>query len=110
MTTSKQLSISMPNDWTPPKYHFGQWVKEGLIIGCTYYHLGTKPAYQYEQVWRYSVLADEQADAEDIKCFLESEITALTPEELQQKIQSLIDFHRNRMTALTEQLEGSNGS
>lgn len=99
-----QLSISMPNDWIPPKYHFGQWVKEGLIIGCTYYHAGSKPAYQYKQTWRYCVLPDVQADAEDIKYFLESEITPLTPEELFTKIQTEIDFHVSRVAALNKQL------
>ncbi|QLE47946.1 hypothetical protein FD724_07325 [Nostoc sp. C057] len=105
MTLSpQQLSISIPSDWTPPKYRLGQWVKEGLIVGCTYYHAGSKPAYQYKQTWRYCVLPDEQADAEDIKYFLESEITPLTSSELQTKIQALVDFHSSRITALTEQL------
>ncbi|MBN3951949.1 MAG: hypothetical protein HWQ38_37985 [Nostoc sp. NMS7] len=108
MTFSPQkLSISMPHDWTPPKYHFGQWVKQGLIIGCTYYHAGSKPAYQYQQTWRYCVLPDVQADAEDIKYFTESEITPLTPEQLLTKIQDEIDFHHGRIAALSKQLEES---
>ncbi|MEH1808481.1 hypothetical protein [Nostoc sp.] len=105
MTLShKQISICIPSDWTPPKYHFGQWVKEGLIIGCTYYHAGSKPAYQYQQIWRYCVLPDPQSDAEDIMYFLESEITPLTPVEFLAKIQAEIDFHQDRIAALTQQL------
>lgn len=104
MTISKQLSISMPHDWIPAKYHFGQWTKQGLIIGCTYYHAGSKAAYQYKQTWRYCVLPDVLSDAEDIKYFLESEITPLTTVELETKIQAEIDFHQNRITALSKQL------
>lgn len=105
MTIShKQLSVSIPSDWTLPKYHFGQWIKEGLIIGCTYYHAGSKPAYQYKQTWRYCVLPDLQADAEDIEYFLESEITPLTTVELTNIIQDEINFHNRRIGALSKQL------
>ncbi|MHC5779721.1 hypothetical protein [Nostoc sp.] len=100
----KNLSISMPSDWTPPKYYFGQWVEQGLIIGCTYYHAGSKPAYQYKQIWRYTVLPDPLADAEDLEYFKESEITPLTTVELLTKIQAEIDFHSSRLTALNQQL------
>ncbi len=105
MTLShKQLSISMPGDWTLPKYHFGQWVKEGLIVGCTYYPAGSKAAYQYKQIWRYCLLRNLLSDAEDIKYLTESEITPLTPEQLQTKIQAEIDFHQDRIAALSKQL------
>lgn len=105
MTIShKQLSICIPSDWTLPKYHFGQWVKEGLIIGCTYYPAGSKAAYQYKQIWRYCVLENLQADAEDIKYFIESEITPLSNVELQTKIQAEIELYQNKITALTELL------
>ncbi|MEH1822104.1 MAG: hypothetical protein V7L31_24020 [Nostoc sp.] len=105
MTLSpQQFSICIPSDWTQPLYHFGQWVKEGLIVGCTYYPSGSKAAYQYKQIWRYDVLCDVQADAEDMKCLLESEITPLTTVELTNIIQDEINFHNRRIGALSKQL------
>ena len=105
MTLSpKQLSICIPSDWTLPKYYFGQWVKEGLIVGCTYYPAGSKAAYQYKQIWRYCLLGNLLSDAEDIKYLTESEITPLTSEELLAKIQAEIDFHHGRIAALSKQL------
>ena len=94
------FKIRIPSHWTPPKYHFGQWVKQGIIVGCDYYPRDRAAAYQYKEAWRYSVLPDFYADAESIETYQESEIKPFSPEELRAALEADIAFHELRLTEL----------
>ncbi|MEH1920594.1 hypothetical protein [Nostoc sp.] len=95
--------MKIPNSWTPPKYHFGQRVKQGEITGLEYHPPGTRRAYELGIGWSYTVLLDDYYDEVDI--YKESQIEPKT-QESHKEIQELIDLHQTRITALTEQLEG----
>ena len=96
-------TINFPNNWTLPKYHFGQRVKQGEITGLEYNPPGTRRAYELGEGWSYTVLADDYSG--EVEIFKERQIELATLES-QQEIQELIDQHQVRIAALTEQLEG----
>lgn len=102
-------TIRLPGNWERPKYHLGQQVKQGKIIGLEYRPEGSRAAYQYGSEWRYTVMPHELDDAEDVTYCHESEIEPLTDEELREQIQAEIDFHQNKVATLQAQLrEASN--
>jgi hypothetical protein len=96
--------MKIPNSWTPPRYHFGQRVKQGEITGLEYHPPGTRRAYELGQGWSYTVLADEYSGEAEI--YKERQIELLIPSESQKEVQILIDLYKSRLSALTEQLEG----
>ncbi|MDZ8138225.1 MAG: hypothetical protein RM049_23445 [Nostoc sp. DedQUE04] len=104
MNNYKQdLSIRIPSDWTPPKYYFGQRVKQGQITGVEYHPPGTQIAYELGKGWVYRVLRNELCETAEI--FIEKDIKPLTAQELEEKIQAEIEFHASKVTALAKQLE-----
>ena len=98
--------ITIPSTWTPPKYRFGQLVKQGEIVGMEYYPLETNRTQyrnQHGKGWMYSVLPSPCSC--DTETFGESSIKPLTPEELHALIALEIKSHATRVAALKEQLE-----
>ncbi|MEH1908889.1 MAG: hypothetical protein V7L05_20705 [Nostoc sp.] len=94
--------MKIPNSWTPPKYHFGQRVKQGEITGLEYHPPGTQRAYELGQGWSYTVLLDEYSDYVEI--YKESQIELPTPES-RKEILVNIGLYESRLAALKEQLE-----
>jgi hypothetical protein len=94
--------IRFPNHWKSPKYSLGQLVKQGEIIGVEYHPPGSLMAEQFGEGWTYWVLIDKHAV--DVESFSERNITPLSSLELQQSVQSLIDFHRNKIAELAKLL------
>ncbi|MEH1777093.1 hypothetical protein [Nostoc sp.] len=99
----KQLSTFIPSDWTPPKYHLGQRVKQGQITGVEYHPPRTQIAYELGIGWVYWVLRNELCEAAE--SFTEEDIKPLTAQELEEKIQAEIEFHASKVTALAKQLK-----
>lgn len=81
-------TITIPNSWTPPKYHFGQRVKQGEIISLEYHPPSTQRSDELGQGWTYTVLPDEYSDSVEI-C-KERQIEPLTPSESRAEVQELI--------------------
>ena len=94
--------ITLPNTWTPPKYRFGQMVKQGQIVVMEYYPPGSYRASQHGEGWVYGVA---EPDSEDTEHFPESCLRPLNPEELQALITEEIESHSQRVAVLKEQLE-----
>ena len=94
--------ITLPSTWTPPKYRFGQLVKQGEIVGMEYFEKGTNRALQHGEGWIYWIVFD---NSEETETFQESSIYPLNPFELHALIQAEIESHSQRVAALTEQLE-----
>jgi hypothetical protein len=100
-------TINLPTSWTLPKYHLGQRVKQGEIIGLEYHPPGTQRACELGDGWSYTVLSDEYSGAVEI-CE-EGQIQLLTPADRNKEVRELIELHQKRVAALTEQLGESNG-
>ncbi|MEH2177412.1 hypothetical protein [Nostoc sp.] len=102
---AQKSCIRFPSHWPQPKYHFGQLVKQGRIIGIEYQSPGTRRAYDLGEGWIYAVLIDDQGyDADQLK---ESEIKPPSLEDLQAEIdyeKSLVEIHQSNKAVLTEQL------
>ena len=96
-------TFTIPSTWTPPKYRFGQLVKQGEIVGMEYYASGTNRAFQHGEGWLYWIALD--SGAEETETFQESSIKPLNPEEIKVLIQTEIESHSQRVAVLTEQLE-----
>ncbi len=96
-------NIILPSTWTPPKYRFGQMVKQGQIVGMEYYPPGSYRACQHGEGWIYWILLDQNAD--DTESFGESSLRPLNPEELHTLIEAEVKSHTTRVAALKEQLE-----
>lgn len=102
---AQKSCIRFPSHWPRPKYHFGQLVKQGRIIGIEYQSPGTRRAFDLGLGWIYAVLLDDQGyDTDQLK---ESEIELASLEELENEInyeKSLVEIHQSNKAALTEQL------
>lgn len=99
-------NISFPNHWEYPKYHLGQTIKQGQIVGMEYYSLGTRQAYELGKGWFYTVMLDELED--DVEIIKESAIKLPSVEDLQSEIdslQALIETYQNNIATLTQQLK-----
>jgi hypothetical protein len=105
-TIAEQSKICFPSHWKKPKYHLGQGVHQGEIIGLEYHPPGTRRAYDLGEGWTYTLLIDEYSN--DVELCTEREIKPLEPSELREEVQTLIDLYQSKITALTEQLEGEN--
>lgn len=87
-------TIKIPSDWTPPKYNFGQMVRQGEIVGMENH---------FDAGWHYWVRPD--ANSEDTQSYPEFQINPFSPEELRALLHSEIQFHQSKITALVEQLK-----
>lgn len=97
--------IHIPGHWSPPKYYFGQLVKQGRIIGLEYQPPETKRGYELKQRWTYSILMDDEYEVE---CFPESSIEPASPQDLRRQIayqKNLIDVRQKNLTAFQELLQ-----
>ncbi|WP_174711375.1 HNH endonuclease [Nostoc sp. TCL240-02] len=105
---AEKSCIRFPSHWPQPKYHFGQLVKQGRIIGIEYQSPGTRRAFDLGKGWIYAVLLDDLGyDTDQLK---ESEIEPPPLSVLQAEInyeKSLVEIHQNNKAVLTEQLEES---
>ncbi|MEH1828279.1 MAG: HNH endonuclease [Nostoc sp.] len=99
---AEQSNIRFPSHWKKPKYQLGQLVKQGEIIGVEYHYPASLMADEFGEGWTYWVLIDKHAA--DVESFSERNITPLSNLELQQSVQSEIEFHQSKLAALTEQL------
>ncbi|MEH2070050.1 MAG: HNH endonuclease [Nostoc sp.] len=100
---AEQSKIRFPNHWKKPKYHLGQRVKQGEIVGLEYHRPGTLRAYELGNGWHYWVCRDSMSDS--VESCTESQIKPLSPTEIKEEIQAEIEFHADKLTALTQQLE-----
>ncbi|MBD2771174.1 hypothetical protein [Iningainema tapete] len=100
MTYNVNPKISIPSNWTRPKYQFGQRVKQGEIIGMEY--------WQVEDCWRYWVLPDPN-NFEESQSFLEDLISPLSPEESRALIHDEIKSYQSKIAALVSQLKQIEG-
>ncbi|QLE47945.1 hypothetical protein FD724_07320 [Nostoc sp. C057] len=99
----QNLSIRLPDEWTQPKYYLGQLVKQGEIIGIRHLPENSGMAFDFgNEPWAYVVIKDKGSDSGYV--IAQSEILPLAPEELLAKIQAEIEFHQNKIAALTQQL------
>ncbi|MEH1780668.1 MAG: HNH endonuclease [Nostoc sp.] len=67
--------IRFPNHWKKPKYHLGQSVKQGEIIGVEYHHPASLMADEFGEGWTYWVLINKHAA--DVESFSERNITPI---------------------------------
>lgn len=105
---AEQSKVRFPKHWRSPKYHLGQQMKQGQIVGIEYHPPGTKRASIFGENWTYCLLLDYQ-DSE-VEIFTEPHLQPLSPEELQEKIESkkaLIEVYQNNIAALTSAFEES---
>lgn len=99
----QNLSIRLPDEWTQPKYYLGQLVKQGEIIGIRHLPENSGMAFDFgNEPWAYVVIKDKNSDNGEV--IAQSKILPLAPEELLVKIQAEIEFHQNKIAALTQQL------
>lgn len=105
MTNYKQdLSIRLPDEWTLPLYYFGQQVRQGEIIGIRHLPKNSQMAFDFgNEPWAYVVIKDKNSDNGEV--IAQSKILPLTRVEVLAKIQAEIEFHQNKIAALTEQLK-----
>ncbi|MBE9038764.1 hypothetical protein [aff. Roholtiella sp. LEGE 12411] len=97
-----QPTISIPHGWDYPRFTFGQRTKQGIIVGMVYYQIGTYLAEEFGEGWYYTVSPNKHS--EELHHYLENELTLLSPEELQARIQAEIDCYRQQIKTLTQQL------
>ncbi len=101
---AEKSCIRFPSHWPQPKYHFGQLVKQGRIIGIEYQPPGTRRAYDLGKGWIYAVLLDDQGyDTDQLH---ESEIELPSLEKLEKEInyeKSLVEIHQKNLGYLDEQ-------
>ncbi|MFN6472578.1 MAG: HNH endonuclease [Nostoc sp. SerVER01] len=102
-TIAEQSKICFPSHWKKPKYHFGQRVNGGEIVGLEYHIPGTLRAYELGEGWHYWVSPDPMSDS--VESCKESQIKPLSPTEIKEEIQAEIEFYQSKVAALTEQLE-----
>lgn len=102
---AEKSCIRFPSHWSQPKYHFGQLVKQGRIIGIEYQSPGTRRAFDLGLGWIYAVLLDDLGyDTDQLK---ESEIELPSLEKLENEInyeKSLAEIHQKNLVVLGEQL------
>lgn len=102
---AEKSCIRFPSHWPQPKYHLGQLVKKGRIIGIEYQSPGTRRAFDLGKGWIYAVLLDDQGyDTDQLK---ESEIELPSLEKLENEInyeKSLVEIHQKNLVVLDEQL------
>lgn len=101
-------TINLPNHWKPPKYAFGDRVKQGVIVGLENYPIDSYLGQKYGRKWRYTLLPDKTE--EEVDYFLEGEIEPLLPEEIRTEIQAEIQFHKTALDVLTSEEEKLYGS
>ncbi len=95
--------IRFPSHWKKPKYHLGQRVKQGEIVGLEYHRPGTLIAHELDEGWTYWVCRDEMSESAE-SC-TESQIKPLSPTEIKEEIQAEIDLYQNRIATLILELE-----
>ncbi|HYW17925.1 MAG TPA: HNH endonuclease, partial [Nodularia sp. (in: cyanobacteria)] len=105
---AQKSCIRFPSHWGKPKYHLGQRVKEGEIVGVEYYQPKTLRGYEEGAGWSYWVLRNDLSD--QAEAFRESNISPLKTSELIEDIQSEIEFYQNKITALNEHIQESQQS
>ncbi len=102
---AEKSCIRFPSHWSQPKYHFGQLVKQGRIIGIEYQSPGTRRAFDLGKGWIYAVLLDDLGyDTDQLH---EPEIKPPSLEQLQAEIEyekSLAQIHQKNLVVLDEQL------
>lgn len=105
---AEQSKICFPSHWKKPKYHLGQQMKQGQIVGIEYHPPATKRASIFGENWTYCLLLDYQ-DSE-VEIFTEPNLQPLSPEELQEEIESkkaLIEVYQNNIAALKSAFDES---
>lgn len=95
-------TIKLPAHWKPPKYHIGQRVEQGLIIGVEIYPTDSHLGQQYGSNWRYTVLPNKAE--EDVEHLMESEIKSLSPQEIKSEIEAEIQLRQSALAALKNEL------
>ncbi|MEH1808480.1 HNH endonuclease [Nostoc sp.] len=103
---AEKSCIRFPSHWAQPKYHLGQLVKQGRIIGIEYQSPGTRRAFDLGKGWIYAVLIDDQGyDTLQLK---DSEIEPPPLSVLQAEInyeKSLVEIHQKNLVVLDEQMD-----
>jgi len=105
---AEQSKIRFPSHWPQPKYHLGQRVKQGEIVGVEYYQPKTLRGYEEGAGWSYWVLRNDLSD--QAEAMRESNIQPLKTSELQEEIQAEIEFYQSKITALNEHIQESQQS
>ena len=98
--------IRFPSHWKKPKYHLGQQMKQGEIIGIEYHPPSTKIAIIFGENWTYCLLLDD-FDSE-IEIFQEPNLQPLSPSELIEEIENkktLVEVYQKDIATLCEQFE-----
>jgi HNH endonuclease len=102
---AEKSCIRFPSHWPQPKYHLGQRVKQGEIVGVEYYQPKTLRGYEEGAGWSYWVLENDLSD--QAEAMRESNISPLKASELIEEIQSEIEFYQSKITALNEHIQES---
>jgi hypothetical protein len=97
-----QSTISILHGWDYPRFTFGQLTTKGIIVGLTYYQIGTYLAEEFGEGWYYTISPNKHS--EEVHHYLEDELTLLSPQELQAQIKAEIDCHQNQIKSLVKQL------
>jgi hypothetical protein len=107
-----QPTIPIPQHWGYPRFALDQRTKDGIILGLEYYPNGTELAEQFGGGWRYTLMPHRNSD--ELFHFEESQIQPLSPEELFSEITAEIEFYKQQIAILQQQLfaitgDSSNG-
>ncbi|WP_373527145.1 hypothetical protein [Nostoc sp.] len=102
-----EATITIPHGWKYPRFTFGQRTQKGIIIGIKYYPSDSLLAHEYNEGWRYVVMAD--INSEDEENHLENEIQLLTPQELKTLLEAEIAKHLHQAELLTYELKAIPG-
>ncbi|MFN6540705.1 MAG: HNH endonuclease [Nostoc sp. EkiNYC01] len=76
---AEESCIRFPNHWKKPKYHLGQQMKQGQIVGIEYDPLGTIAASLFGEKWTYWLLVNN--DDIDAESFTEQSLEPMSAEE-----------------------------
>ncbi len=99
----KTSTINIPNHWTLPKYSLGQRTKQGIIVGIEYHPPNSLLANQCGELWRYSLLVNE--NDESLEHWQEYQIQPLSLEELRGQLLREIEVQQKKVAVLTQQLK-----
>ncbi|MBC1218770.1 hypothetical protein GNF10_18695 [Nostoc sp. UCD121] len=94
--------VTIPNDWTSPKYSFGRRTKQGVIVGIQYYPPNSLLTGLCNESWRYALL--DKNDFSEVSHLEEEKIHLVTPSELRAELQAEIEAHQRKILILKYQI------
>lgn len=95
-------TIVIPENYSIPKYTFGQRTKHGVVVNMSYYPKDSYLAKEFGEGWRYSLMPNKHA--EELQYFLEEEMQPLTDAEIHAQIQAELEEHQRQVVILQQQL------